>query len=101
MSEATRSVFLPALLLAIAVSGWSGFQSTQLVLERGNLQRAIAEQDTQVEQSKKVRERLDSLASRTARLARSGNANATLIVEQLRQRGISIKSDEKPAAAQP
>lgn len=93
----TRGPFLPLLLLALAVLGWSVFQTTQLVTERGSLTAGIASQDVQVEQSKKVRERLESLATRTARVARAGNPNATLIVEELRRRGVTIKVDEEAA----
>ena len=96
-----RSAFMPALLLAVAVVGWSAFQTMQLLTERGNLNAAIAEQVPQMEQSKKVRDRLESIATRTARVARSGNANATIIVEQLRKRGITINPDDQAEATAP
>lgn len=100
-----RSAFIPALLLALAVVGWAAFQGSQLLVERDNLRNVISEQEPQMEQSKKVRERLESLATRTARLAQAGNANATIIVEQLRKRGITIDAAggaaAGPAAAQP
>ncbi len=96
-----RSPFLPLLLLAVAVLGWTTFQTTQLVAERGRLTAGISGQDTQVEQSKKVRERLESLAARTARVARAGNANATLIVEELRRRGVTIDVDGSTGATAP
>lgn len=89
-----RSPFLPAMLLAIAVAGWSIFQTTQLVVERNKLRSAIEGQGTQMEQSVKVRAALESLATRTARLARGGNANATLIIEELRRRNITITTDD-------
>lgn len=103
MSEgsAARSAFVPVLLLALAVVGWSGFQLAQLVIERSSLDATIAGQEPQLEQSKKVRAALDSLATRTARLARDGNANATLIVEELRKRGVTINPETPPAPAAP
>jgi hypothetical protein len=100
-TSATRSAFLPVSLLALSVVGWSGFQLTQLVIERSNLDATIAGQEPQIEQSKKVRAALDSLAARTARLARDGNANATLIVEELRKRGVTINPDGPPAQPAP
>jgi hypothetical protein len=96
-----RSAFLPGLLLALAVVGWSGFQMAQLVTERFNLTVAIGNQASQMEQSRKVRAALESIATRTARLARDGNANATVIVEELRKRGISINPDGPPPAQAP
>jgi len=93
MSDTQRSAFVPGVLLASAVLGWSAFQLTQLLAERDNLSKAIAGQEQQMAQSKEVRGRLDGLAQRTARLARGGNANATLVVEQLRRRGITINTE--------
>ena len=88
-----RSPFIPVLLLALAVLGWAAFQTTQLVTGHGNLTAAIATQDPQMEQSKKVRAAVESIATRTARVAKAGNANATVIVEELRKRGIGINPD--------
>lgn len=94
----SRGSFIPALLLVIAVVGWAGFQTFQLVTERTTLTEGIASQDSQMEQSRKVRAALENIATRTARIAQAGNANATLIVEELRKRGISINADAPPPA---
>jgi hypothetical protein len=100
-TQTTHSIFLPGLLLAIAVVGWAGFQTSQLVMERNNLKAALAEQDPQIETSKRVRERLESIAARTARVARAGNPNATIIVEQLRKRGVTINAEDGAPADTP
>ena len=99
--SALRSPFIPALLLALAVIGWTTYQTFQLVTGRTNLTAGIAAQAPQMEQSQKVRAALESIATRTANLARTGNANATVIVEELRKRGISINSDSQPQPAAP
>jgi hypothetical protein len=103
--DQTTSAFLPVLLLAMTALFWNSFQCLQLVTERGNLQTVISEQTPQMEQSRKVREALESLSARTARLAKGGNANATIVVEELRKRGITIDLDapasDKPEAATP
>jgi len=96
-----RSPFIPALLLVLTLLGSLGFQTMQLVPGRTNLTAAIAAQDPQMEQSKKVRPALESIGTRTARLAKAGNANATVIVEGLRKRGITFNPDGPlPAPAQ-
>lgn len=87
------SPFVPLLLLVMASVSWTTFQCLQLTRERDKLQTAISGQDAQMEQSAKLRGALESLATRTARLARTGNANATIIVEELRKRGITIDPD--------
>jgi len=52
----------------------------------------------QVEQAQKVRQTLDRLASETQRLADGGNANARLVVEELRKRGVTINRPGQPQA---
>ena len=90
----THSAFAPALLIVLALLAWSGFQTYQLVLERNGFNDIIAGQDSQMDRSQKIRVALQNLATRTAQVARAGNANATIIVEELRKRGITINPDE-------
>ena len=88
-----HSVFVPAMLILLAILSWSGFQTWQLVLERNGFNSILAGQEPQLETSRKVRVALQNLATRTAQVARDGNANATIIVEELRKRGITIDPD--------
>lgn len=88
--------FVPALLALLALLSWTCFQTVQLVLDRNSLGDVISGQAEKMEQSNKVRAALQSIGTRTARLAQGGNANATLIVEELRKRGITINPDETP-----
>lgn len=94
-----RSAFLPALLLAASVLAWNGFQAYQLLMERNSLTSVIADQEPRMEASQKVRAALESLATRTARIARAGNPNATIVVEELRKRGITISPEGDAATA--
>ena len=93
-----RSPFLPMVLLALTLLGWLGFQTWQLVRERTAIATAFANQDKSVEESKKLRDALDALARDTQRLADQGNANARLIVDELRKRGVTINPDAAPPA---
>ena len=90
--------FIPILILALSFVGWSGFQTAQLVFEKDNLAALRAGQDKQVEDSKKLRDGLDNLAKATLALSNRGNANARLIVDELRRRGVTINPDAPPAA---
>jgi hypothetical protein len=101
VSAEHRSPFIPALLLALAVLGWTCYQTFQLVTGRNNLTAGIAAQDPQMEQSKKVRAALESIITRTANLAKSGNANATVIVDELRKRGVNVNPESQPQPAAP
>ena len=91
---AQRSGFVPMLLLALGSVGWLGCQSVQLLAERQQVANARAALDTQVQGAAKLRTALDALATATAtaKLAVDGNPNARAIVEQLHQRGITIKA---------
>ncbi|MEO7997571.1 MAG: hypothetical protein ABI852_09005 [Gemmatimonadaceae bacterium] len=90
--KAEHSIFTPLLLLAVAIVGWFAFQTIQLNSERVDLAGIKANQATQVDAATKIRKDLDSLATHTQRLANSGNANAQVIVEELRKRGVTIKT---------
>ena len=98
------SVFVPVFLLALTYVAWTVFQTTQLVVERNALQTLRSNQDKQVEESKKVRERFESLSRETQLLANRGNRGAQLIMEELRRRGITITTDvpsQPPPSAAP
>jgi hypothetical protein len=98
---AGRGPFLPLLLVALAVVGWTVFQTTELVREHRSLEETHASQTTALEQAEKVRTAADSLARKTQTLADGGNASAQLIIGNLRQRGISINPSAKPLMPPP
>lgn len=88
--EARRSVFLPLLVLMLALAAWTGFQTDQLRREGQALATLRTNQDGPVQQGQKIRQTLDLLATETQRLADGGNANARVVVDELRKRGITI-----------
>ena len=95
--ERERSYFIPLLLIAIALVIWTGFQTIQLFKERKYLSAVIVDQAQTVDQSQKLRTQLDSIAKTTLQLAKQGNPNAKLIVEELRKRGVTINLGDSPA----
>lgn len=84
------SAFVPLLLMSLAIVAWLSFQAAQLLREQQLLTIAQASLQTQEESAAKVRSSLDAVATATARLAADGNANARVIVEELRKRGVTI-----------
>lgn len=96
-----RSPFVPLLLPTLALAAWLGFQTWQLAREREQLARALSSQEASVDAARKLRGSLDAVAAATARLAEGGNANARVIVEELRKRGITINPAAPAAAALP
>ncbi len=89
-SRRGRSPFVPLLILALAFAAWTAFQTVQLIRERGALETTRNGQDATIEQAQRMRAQLDSIARGTAQLAQQGNPNASLIIEELRKRGITV-----------
>lgn len=96
--EASRSPFLPLLLLLLAVLAWFGFQTLQLAAARGAARAAFTAQEQTVQNATRLRGQLDSLATATQRLADGGNPNARLVVGELHKRGVTINPDGAAAA---
>lgn len=90
-AQAGETAFLPLLILMLALAAWTGFQTHQLLREKEALATLRANQEPTIQQAQKVRQTLDQLASETQKLADAGNANARLVVEELRKRGVTIK----------
>lgn len=84
------NVFVPALLVALAVVTWFGFQTVHLVREWRELSLAQTTLQPQEQNAIKLRASLDAVATSTAKLATEGNSNARVVVEELRKRGVMI-----------
>lgn len=100
VATGTLSAFLPVLILGLVLLAWFGFQASQLHGERDAMREVTTNQEKTVQDSKKLRDSLDAIARGTAQLADSGNANARLIVDELKKRGITI-SPNQPAGIDP
>lgn len=85
-----RTAFVPLLLMALALVGWFGAQLFDAYQQRQSLLAAHASQQQTVDNAGKLRQSLDALAADTQRMADAGNANAALLVTELRKRGITI-----------
>ena len=92
-AEHGPTVFMPWLLLALALVVWLAFQSYQLVSERHPLNMLKTGQETAMETAGKLRASLDALATRTAKLDAEGNATAHVVVDELRKRGVTINPE--------
>lgn len=94
-----HSAFLPLLLFGLAVLAVLGWQTWVLAGERSALNTAFEGQQQTVDNAGKLRASLDGLAADTQRLADRGNANAALLVTELKKRGITINPQAGAAAA--
>jgi hypothetical protein len=89
-AQASPSPFVPLLLIMFAVLAWMGVQTIELARERRLLDEAYAAQARGLEEAHKLRAAADSLAGKTLKPADGGNADAQLVVANLRRRGITI-----------
>jgi hypothetical protein len=96
-----EGVFVPLLMLALAVVVWLGFQCVQLALEHRQIGAAQAVIAPQEQTAIKIRSSLDGVATATAKLAADGNPTARAIVEELRKRGVTINAQNTPGASEP
>lgn len=96
--RARPNVFVPALLIALAVVAWSGFQTVHLLREWRQLGLAQSGLQAQEQNAAKLRASLDAVATSTAKLAADGNANARVVVDELRKRGVTINPPAAPKA---
>ncbi|MDO9094934.1 MAG: hypothetical protein Q7U99_20140 [Rubrivivax sp.] len=95
----SHSAFLPVMLFGLAVLAVLVWQTWLLSTEREALLTAHAGQQQTVDNAGKLRGSLDTLAADTQRLADAGNANAALLVAELKQRGITINPQATTAPA--
>ncbi len=84
------SAFLPLAILGAMLLVWFGFQAIQLRAERDIIHNALKTQNKQIEESKKLRDSFFAIAHGAEVLADGGNANARLVVDGLKKRGITV-----------
>ena len=99
--QPARSLFAPVLLLALSLLAMIAFQTWQLLQQRTNLDTLLVNQEPAVEESRRIRAQLQSIAQGTADLALLGNQNAQAIVDELAQQGITVTGSAGPAATTP
>lgn len=97
-SDRNCSVFAPLAVGMLAMLIWAGFQTSQMVRERGRLKQVYASQKTPLQAAQKMRTQMDVIASGTLKLASQGNANAKMIIQALADRGITIDPKVKTQA---
>ena len=85
-----RGLAVSVCFVVVAFVLWTGFQTSQLMRERGMLKAILTSQEAPVQEATKLRTQLDSIARGTQELANQGNANAKTIVTELQKRGITI-----------
>jgi uncharacterized protein YoxC len=82
---------LPVALLALAVFLGLVFQTVQLVRDSESLAAIDRSQDAPLQETARLRQATDSLASDVAQLAQSGNVNAKQVVDEMAKQNIVMR----------
>lgn len=89
----------PVALLSFVMTLFLGFQTSMMVSDRAVLQDTVKQQQQPLEQAEKVRGQANALAVGTLRLAKEGNKDAQMIIEQLKKAGIEVSDQPQGSAA--
>ena len=101
---------VPFIITLAALTVYFGFQTVQLISERGNLGQVKTSQEAAIQEAQKVQTQFRNLVTKTGQLADQGHAGAKMVMEELQKRGLGAapeaiipetkappKRDTKPA----
>ena len=89
---------VPFIITLAALTVYFGFQTVQLISERGNLGQVKTSQEAAIQEAQKVQTQFRNLVTKTGQLADQGHAGAKMVMEELQKQGVGFASP--PAAPQ-
>jgi cell division protein FtsL len=87
---------VPFIITLAALTVYFGFQTVQLISERGNLGQVKTSQEAAIQEAQKVQTQFRNLVTKTGQLADQGHAGAKMVMEELQKQGVGFAS--APAA---
>jgi len=87
---------VPFIITLAALTVYFGFQTVQLISERGNLGQVKSSQEAAIQEAQKVQTQFRNLVTKTGQLADQGHAGAKMVMEELQKQGVGFASP--PAA---
>jgi cell division protein FtsL len=87
---------LPFIITLAALTVYFGFQTVQLISERGNLGQVKSSQDAAIQEAQKVQTQFRNLVTKTGQLADQGHAGAKMVMEELQKQGVGFASPPAP-----
>jgi hypothetical protein len=88
---------LPFIITLTALLLFFGFQTLQLIVERGNLGMMKSNQDSALQEAQKVQEQFKTLVTKTNQLAEQGHVGARMVMEGLQRQGFGAPPPESKA----
>jgi hypothetical protein len=83
-------VWLPVILAVLSLFVLMAFETAEAIHDRGALADLRRSQEPTVQEAIKLRQQLESLASKTAQLAAEGNEGAKAVVDQMKRQGVTL-----------
>jgi cell division protein FtsL len=87
---------VPFIITLAALTVYFGFQTVQLISERGNLGQVKSSQDAAIQEAQKVQTQFRNLVTKTGQLADQGHAGAKMVMEELQKQGVGFASPPAP-----
>ena len=86
----TGDLWVPVLLVVVALFVLMAFETGQAINDRGTLADQRRAQEPTVQEAVKLRQQLETLAGRTAQLASEGDEGAKTVVDQMKRQGVTL-----------
>jgi hypothetical protein len=81
---------LPIILVVLSLFVLMAFETAEAIHDRGALAELQRSQEPTVQEAIKLRQQLESLASKTAQLAAEGDEGAKAVVDQMKRQGVNL-----------
>lgn len=81
---------LPLILVVLSLFVLMAFETGQAIRDRSALADLRRSQEPSMQQSVKLRQQLQTLASKTAELAAAGDAGAKSVIDQMKRLGVTL-----------
>jgi hypothetical protein len=89
---------VPVVLVVVSFFVFMAFETAQAVHDRSALSEQRRAQEPAMQEAIKLRQRLETLASKTAQLAGEGNEGAKAVVDEMKRQGVTL-GPPKPQGA--
>jgi hypothetical protein len=94
-SRAVGGWWLPVILIVVSFFVLLAFETGYAVHDRQTLADQQRSQEAVVQEALKLRQQLETLASKTAQLAADGDEGAKTVVEQMKRQGINLTTPKQ------
>ena len=82
--------WLPVVIVIVSFFVLMAFETGHAIYERGALSDLRRSQEPTVQESRRLRQQLETLAAKTAQLAADGDEGAKTIVDQMKRQGVTL-----------